>query len=186
MRKVCLFMTLLVVLSGLNVSKAQTFTVYEEPVVEVEEGVMPLSTGSISDQYGVGTQNTAIMQGIVSKLSYGQHYVYWRQGQYEYRIAYGEGLALSGSTFTADSVKLITYTTNTGYNNQAMLTSLDDSNFRLNAGNYLVWSDLGDYPQLETGKGVRDYAHAAAFGVAVLMLYSLFRAFVRGIWGRVG
>lgn len=152
--------------------------------IDSDSGIMPLSAGSISGGYGVGTANTAIFGGLISKLPYGVHYVYWREGQYTYRLAYGRELSLSGSRFSGSSVRLVTYNTYSGSSSQAIWSSVEDSNFSLSAGKYLVWSDLGDYPQLETGKGVRDYAHAAAFGVAVLLLFALLRGFRSSIWGR--
>lgn len=152
--------------------------------VDGDSDIMPLSASSIFGGYGVGTANSSIFGGLISKLPYGVHYVYWREGQYSYRLAYGRELSLSGSRFSGSSVRLVTYNTHSGSGSQATWSSVEDSNFSLSAGPYLVWSDLGDYPQLETGKGVRDYAHAAAFGLAVLLLFGLFRGFRSSIWGR--
>lgn len=168
---------------------AAYYTTYEEKagegVYDISEDVMLLSAGSISGNYGVGTSNVAIFEGVVSKLPYGVHYVYWRDGQYAYHLAYGRELTLTGNRFSAPQVQMVTYSTYYGGGGQASFTSSTDNNFSLNAGNYLVWSDLGDYPQLETGKGMRDYAKAACVGLAVFGLYHLFRSFSRSIRGRL-
>ena len=127
----------------------------------------------IDSEYGVGTSNTAIFAGVVSKLDYGQHYVYWREGQYLYCLAYSTSLSLAGSRFTADSVQVVQYRSYSGYQSQATFSTYTDSNFSLDAGNYLVWSDLGDYPELYE-RGAQDYAQLACVILASFGLYYLF------------
>jgi hypothetical protein len=153
-----------------------------EPEVYIEvEGVMDgepvsviLSAANISPSYGVGTSNISIFGPIASKLPYGVHYVYWREGQYEYCLAYSADLVLTGSRFRAASATVVTYTTSTGsYQSQATFTTASDTNFSLDAGNYLVWSDLGDYPTLYE-RGGEDYAKTACIILASFGLYYLF------------
>lgn len=197
-------MPLMVALLATSFAGAVEYTTFEEKVmtgvvVPIEEGIdyddvggvlgdggiMPLSSHSITSNYGVGTTNTALFTGLVSKFDYGVHYVYWRDGQYSYRLAYSRDLVFEGSRFTAPSVQIVTYYTYTGSGQQATWSTAADSNFSLSTGNYLVWSDLGDYPQLETGKGERDYVHAACIGVAFFVLFSLFRSMWHSIRGRL-
>lgn len=140
------------------------------PAEDGEEGIVTYAGHSISGQYGVGTSQISIFEGLVSKLPYGVHYVYWRDGQYNYRLAYGEELELTGTMFRADAVSLVTYNSYSSSGTQATYTSSSESNFSLSAGSYMVWSDLGHYPDLYTGRGARDYAHAACFGVAVIVI----------------
>lgn len=121
-------------------------------------GIAPLA--SITSSYGVGTSNINIFGPIASKLPYGVSYVYWRDGQYTYRLAYSNGLELAGRRFTADEVTVITYQTNLGSNTQPSFTTTTEQNFSLSAGNYLVWSDLGNYPTLYE-RGGEDYAKTA-------------------------
>lgn len=137
----------------------------------VLDGIEPYA--SIATDYGVGTSNIQIFAPVASKLPYGTNYVYWRAGQYQYCLAYSADMELSGSTFTAPEVTIITYTTSTGYNSQATFTADTDSNFTLNAGNYLVWSDLGDYPILYE-RGEVDYAKTACIILCSFGLYYLF------------
>lgn len=138
---------------------------------EVLDGIEPYA--SIAEDYGVGTSNTAIFGPVASKLPYGTNYVYWRNSQYQYCFAYSADLQLSGTTFSAPDAVVVTYTTSTGYNSQATFTTASESNFILNAGNYLVWSDLGDYPILYE-RGEVDYAKTACIILCSFGLYYLF------------
>lgn len=137
------------------------------------------SYGSISDSYGVGTSNVSIFAGVARKLPFGVNYVYWREGQYEYCFAYGADLGLSGTTFSADNVDIITYITNSGYNRQATFTHSVESGFSLSAGNYLVWSNLGHYPTLEDGRDI--IAETTLF---VLVGFGVFYFVSRIVWRR--
>ena len=103
----------------------------------------------INGDYGVGSSNTAIFSGVVSGLPLGVNYVYWRGGRYEYCLAYGPDLALSGTTFSGSDVSVVTYNTYAPDGQQATFTSRVEPDFTLNANSWLVWSNLGDYPRLE-------------------------------------
>ncbi len=104
---------------------------------------------AINGDYGVGTSNTAIFSGVVSGLPLGVNYVYWREGRYDYCLAYGPDLALSGTTFRGSDVSVITYDTYAPDGSQSTFTSRVESNFTLDANSWLVWSNLGNYPRLE-------------------------------------
>lgn len=104
---------------------------------------------AINSDYGVGTTNTAIFSGVVSGLPLGVNYVYWRDGRYDYCLAYGLDLALSGTTFGGSDVSVITYNTYAPDGQQATFTSRVEPNFTLNTNTWLVWSNLGNYPRLE-------------------------------------
>lgn len=136
---------------------------------------------SIDSGYGVGTSNTAIFAGLARKLPYGVNYVYWREGQYTYVFAYGRDLELSGTTFRADSVDTVTYTTNTGYNGQATYVYGSEFDFSLSANRYLVWSNLGHYPTLEDGRDT-----VAQTTLFVVVGYGVFYLLSRIIWRRFG
>lgn len=183
-------LTMLPFLSG--VASAEEYLPYDGPEEVIEDvsdgvgdgGIMPLSSHSISGNYGVGSTNTAIMAGVTSKLPYGEHYVYWRSGQYSYMLAHSRDLVYENGRFSAPSARLVTYYTYTGSSSQPTWSQSTDSNFSLSPGNYLVWSDLADYPQLETGKGVRDYVQAAVFALAVFFVLGRLSALWRSIRGR--
>ena len=184
-------MTLLVALSGFNVAWAvESEPVVETPVVEPTEpsqeviieveGIrdgepvtVVLSAANISPSYGVGTSNISIFGPIASKLDYGVHYVYWRESQYEYCFAYSDSLMLNGTRFSASSATVVSYNTSSSYQTQASFTVSTDTNFSLDAGDYLVWSDLGNYPVLYE-RGVEDYGKTACIILASFGLYFLF------------
>lgn len=184
-------MTLLVALSGFNVAWAvESEPVVETPVVEPTEpsqeviieveGIrdgepvtVVLSAANISPSYGVGTSNISIFGPIASKLDYGVHYVYWRESQYEYCFAYSDSLMLNGTRFSASSATVVSYNTSSSYQTQASFTVSTDTNFSLDAGDYLVWSDLGNYPVLYE-RGVEDYGKTACIILASFGLYYLF------------
>lgn len=137
-----------------------------------EPAIVPLA--DIDSGYGVGTSNVSIFERIAQKLPYGTHYVYFRQSQYEYVLAYSPDLILQGTAFSAPSVTLLTYSTASGYTSQASFVESTDTSFWLEAGEYLVYSDLGNYPTLYE-RGGEDYAKTAciilcSFGLFYLML----------------
>lgn len=143
-----------------------------------EDAVMATS---IAPDYGVGTSNTAIFAGLARKLPYGVNYVYWREGRNTYVFAYGRDLELVGSTFRADSVDIVTYDTNSGYDRQASYVYSSQSNFSLSAHDYLVWSNLGHYPTLEDGRDT-----VAETTLFVLVGYGIYYLLSRIIWRRFG
>lgn len=107
----------------------------------------------VNDGYGIGTSYVGIFAGIARKLPPNVNYVYWREGRYDYRFAYGRDIVLNGSVFTSASpVVVVSYVTNDSYSEQPIFSVGSDNAFRLNASNYLVYSNLGDYPCLEDGR----------------------------------
>lgn len=163
-------------LTSSSIAGAADFSVWEGEGVDEdpESGIELFSSHSITSNYGVGTTNINLFGPLAAKLPYGTHYVYWRDGQYTYRLAYSPEISLSGNRFSSSSVTLVTYQTSTTSGSQATWTTSTDTNFSLNAGSYLVWSDLGDYPQL-VDRSVRDYVHAAVIGLVVLFVFDLLR-----------
>lgn len=108
---------------------------------------------AVTDAYGVGTSYVSIFSGIARKLPPYVNYVYWREGKYDYRLAYGRDIVLNGSVFSAASpVVVVSYVTNSNYSEQPVFSVGSDGSFRLNASNYLVYSNLGDYPCLDDGR----------------------------------
>lgn len=169
-------MTLLILPLCISVASAQAPDFNEAPL-EAEEGpslgeASLYGNHSVSGDWAVGTSNTALFGGMVQKLPLNVHYVYWRDGQYVYKLAYSQDLAYNGSRFVADSVEVVTYTTNNGYGSQATLSHGSESNFALSPGNYVVWSDLAHYPEL-TPRGEREYMAAAVFGLCAMAVYHL-------------
>lgn len=128
---------------------------------------------NISSSYGVGTSNISIFGPIASKLSYGVHYVYYREGQYNYCLAYSSDLVYEDGVFSSETATVVTYNTYSGSSGQASFSVSTERNFTLSPGNYLVWSDLGDYPTLYE-RGGEDYAKTACIILASFGIYYLF------------
>lgn len=120
--------------------------VYEFNVYDPESAAVALA--AISDNYGVGTSHVSIFGGMVGKLPLDHHYVYYRDGQYDYVLAHSDSLVYDGGRFLAENATLVTYTTTSGYQSQPTFTVSEDTDFQLDPANYLVWSDLGEYPDL--------------------------------------
>lgn len=137
--------------------------------------------GAASAAYSVGTSNNAYFAGLVRKLPYGVNYVYWREGRYVYRLAYGRNLALSGTNFSADSCDIITYNTNSNTDEIPTWVHSTERNFALSAGSVLVWSNLGHYPALDDGGNI--YAQAT---LVLLVIFGLFYLVSRIMWRRFG
>lgn len=144
--------------------------------LDAEDAAVALA--AIDSQYGVGTSNINIFGPVASKLAYGTHYVYWREGQYQYKFAYSPDLVYEGGEFAAETATVITYTTSTGYQSQATYVVGTETNFSLDPGNYLVWSDLGDYPALYE-RGEADHAQLTNVMLASFGIFVLFERLVR-------
>lgn len=155
---------------------AETWEEINDAIVLAD--VEPLA--DISPGYGVGTSNLSIFQAVAKKLPYGVHYVYYRESQYEYCLAYSRDLVLSGSRFTAPTATVVTYRTYTGGSSQPTYSVAEQSGFSLSAGNYLVWSDLGDYPTLYE-RGPEDYAKLTCVMLAAMQLFYLWRSMYSSI-----
>lgn len=146
----------------------------EDQVMFLENEVELLSSYDAAGDYNLGTTNVAIFEGLVAKVPFGDNYVYWRDGQYSYKFAYGD-LSLEGTTFSGNgNITVISYDTNgSSYNSYYTYDVSSDSNFRLSASNKLVYSDLGCYPGLGE-KEVIEYGAITAFTAFGAVLFALF------------
>ncbi len=142
--------------------------------------VLPIGAGAaeISDQYSLGTSNTAIFSGVAEKLPFGTHYVYWREDQYTYALAYSDTLEVDGSTFTGEDVTIVRYETPSGYQTAATFWESTVSSFDLDTMNLLVYSDLGSYPDL-IKRGEVTYEALACFMLGSFAVWYLFGRLVR-------
>lgn len=132
---------------------------------------------SVTDGYGVGTSYVSIFSGIARKLPPHVNYVYWREGRYDYCLAYGRDIVLNGSVFSAASpVVTVSYITD-GYNSEQPVFRVgSDSSFRLNASNHLVYSNLGDYPCLDDGRdsNAQIVALSCVLGLGLFLVLRIF------------
>lgn len=159
-------------LEDVEETEVEIFT--QEPDLEYIPEVSPLA--AISSSYGVGTSYLQIFSGVARKLPLDVNYVYWREGQYAYCLAYGRGLELDGTRFAADVVDVVTYNVSGGYQEQASYTVETERSFALSASDYLVYSNLGQYPALEDGRDTVGQTIALSCVVA-LGLFLVLRIF---------
>lgn len=86
---------------------------------------------------------------VVAKL--GQpfdDYLFYRSGSYTYVLCMGD-LTLSGSTFSGSGCDVVTFSRSPSLDGYGVEFSTED--VEVNAGGYIVCSNLGNYPQLDVG-----------------------------------
>lgn len=124
----------------------------------------------------IGSTQLIIFRDIVSQLPINDNYVAVRTGQYEYKLFAG-AIKVEGSDFTADTnetIKVYTIDTNSSsYNSTYVYTVNTEQDFNLSASNYLVYSNIGDFPSLEE-RGVI-YAFTSVIILCVIGLCMLIR-----------
>lgn len=161
----------------------------ENKVTGLEQDVDTLSlevaalSAAVSD-YNLGTTNLTIFEGIVEKVPFGHHYVYWRDSEYRYCLAVGP-LTVSGSTFSSsEPVTVYTYERHYSSGDSYYTWSVrTDDTFSLSCGSRLVYSDIGNYPSI-AGKEVRKYDAVTAYCAVGVVLFALFDRLRRSCFGR--
>ena len=126
--------------------------------------------GTVSSTY------TTYFRDILASASPFDDYIYWRSGQYEYSLVVGD-LSYSGGRFTSsDSCTHYKFTTSSGYNSTFSYSTTSINDFSLSVGNALVYSNLGNYPNL-TDRG--DFYALASL---LLLLVALCMYLVRSVF----
>lgn len=132
---------------------------------------VPYNDGNIGSSY------LQIFRDIVSDLPIGDSYVACRSGEYTYKLFAGDLKYQSGQFLGNDKssiVKVYTIDTNkSSYNSRYVYTVTTEQNFSLDSSNYLVYSNLGDYPSLEERSTT--YAFITLFVVIIIGLCMLIR-----------
>lgn len=126
----------------------------------------------IVQQYGLGTTNLEIFDRIAAKLPLGVDYVFFRDNQYTYSLVYGD-LSYSGSRFTGSNCTRVDYYSYSGGGTQPTFTSSNIGSFNLNVGDWLVYSNLGNYPMLGGAEGALRYKILDYAVVGVLSFFLL-------------
>ena len=161
----------------------------ENKVTGLEQDVQSLTTevavlSAVVSDYNLGTSNLTIFEGVVEKVPFGQHYVYWRDSEYRYCLAVGP-LTVSGTTFSsAEPVTVYTYERiYFGGDSHYEWSVSTDNAFTLSCGNRLVYSDIGNYPSI-AGKEVSRYDAVTAYCAVGVVLFALFDRLRRSCFGR--
>lgn len=161
----------------------------ESKVTGLEQDVANLSTevaalSAVVSDYNLGTSNLTIFEGVVEKVPFGHHYVYWRDSEYRYCLAVGP-LTVSGATFSSsEPVTVYTYERiYSGGDSHYEWSVSTDNVFSLACGSRLVYSDIGHYPAI-TGKEVSRYDAVTAYCAVGVVLFALFDRLRRSCFGR--
>lgn len=150
----------------------------------IENIAAAVSEYTAADGYNLGTTHVSIFAGVAEKVPFNQHYVFWRDSQYSYKFAYGP-ISVDGAEFlSSGDVIVIDYSSNqSNYNSTYKYTTYVDRDFYLDAGDYLVYSDLGNYPDLYDRKGAKFNAFVT-YAVAGIVIWSLFGNLRKAAFGR--
>lgn len=108
------------------------------------------------------------MSDVLPKLG-DVNYVMFRSGQYTYRMVYSDDMVCESGYFSADDSLYISYNTR-----DYSWSYGTEGSFSLDAGNYLVYSDLGNYPVLASDA---PYLYLLALIGCVWLLFSILKVF---------
>lgn len=160
----------------------------ESKVTGLEQDVQTLTSevaalSAVVSNYNLGTSNLTIFEGVVEKVPFGHHYVYWRDSEYRYCLAVG-ALTVSGTTFSSsEPVTVYTYERHYSSGDSYYTWSVSTDNvFSLSCGSRLVYSDIGDYPSI-AGKEVSRYDAVTAYCAVGVVLFALFDRLRRSCFG---
>lgn len=161
----------------------------ESKVIGLEQDVEKLSMevaalSAVVSDYNLGTTNLTIFEGVVEKVPFGHHYVYWRDSEYRYCLAVGT-LTVSGTTFSSsEPVTVYTYERHYSSGDSYYTWSVStDASFTLSCGSRLVYSDIGHYPAI-SGREVNKYAAVTAYCAFGVVLFALFDRLRRACFSR--
>lgn len=126
--------------------------------------------GNLSNTY------TTIFADIVGKIGYDDEYVFYRSGQNEYTMVAGD-ITWDGSSFAADEALSYVLYWDSGYNSSYAYYVSPVSNWELMPLSALVYSSLGDYPDLI------DRSETYSFATLVLVFVCICLYLIRSIFG---
>lgn len=142
---------------------------------------MPLqaqaSTYSPYTDGNIGSTQLQYFRDIVFNLGINDSYVAARTDRYKYQLFVGDLKYLNGQFVGSQQGSVITvYTINTDTNSFGTYTYsvTTDNNFIFNASNYLVYSNLGDYPSLEERSLIYEFSSLVI--LAVIAICALLRS----------
>lgn len=109
------------------------------------------STHAIYDSGTLSTTYVTYFRDIVSGIGFNENYVAFRSDQYTYILVVGVLEYNNGIiTLVGESAKEYKYyaETTSGYNSQYRYSVGTLNDFSVDTSNYIIYSDVGDYPQL--------------------------------------
>lgn len=151
--------------------------VLEDPLpvylVDAPEEETEIEAYSISGSPYPGTISSTYLdyfEGIADKLSYREHYVAFRSSQYEYLMAWGEGLSYDGYQFKGSALSYCRIYTGSGSSNMSVTFGSDT--VYLTPGTGFVYSDLDRFASLTEG-GTRLEFTTLLFAVGFAVVYGV-------------
>lgn len=119
--------------------------------------------GNISSTY------TSIFRDLLSKKGINEDYLCFRSGQYEYVMLIGD-LTYEDGSFSGDKGTEYKITTNTGYNSSYEYEVTSVRSIRLDPGSALLYSNLGDYPELLDADDYYMFAQLLLIWISIIMM----------------
>lgn len=113
-------------------------------------------------------------QGLADRISWGSHYVAWRDNSNYYSdsyFAYGD-LSESNGHFSGDVRVLRYYRPSSG--SDYVLSWSNDGSFELDASNGFAYSDLGEFPALNGGEtNEKAFVWLVGLGIVLQLVFSI-------------
>lgn len=160
------------VVQTVEVLPDEPIAVYLVDGVSLDDGI---ETYAVSGSPYPGTLNSTYLdyfRGIVEKISFMEHYVAWRSGQYEYYLVWGDDLELNGDEFSGDALNYCRIYQSSGTYSGNYYVEFGTDTFYLTTGTGFVYSDLGDYAALTEG-GTHLEALTLLFAVGFAVVYGV-------------
>lgn len=107
------------------------------------------ATHQVYENGSLSTTYITYFKDILSGVEFNANYVAFRSGQYSYTMVVGD-IEYENGVFllVGDGKEYEFSTTSSGYNSQYNYYVNDITEFSVNAGNSIIYSDVGNYPQL--------------------------------------
>lgn len=144
--------------------------VYLVDAPEEEEGMVPFSISGSPYPGTISTSYLDYFEGIADKLSFTEHYVAFRASQYEYLMAWGEGLQYDGYQFKGSALSYCRIYTGSGSSN--MKVTFGSDTVYLTPGTGLVYSDLDHFASLTEGGTHLEFS-AVLFVLGFTVVYNV-------------
>lgn len=106
------------------------------------------ATHSVYSEGNISTTYVQYFKDILSDCKITDNYVAFREGQYSYTMVVGDLEYSSGTITLQDSGKIYTFTQSGNYNSSYRYKSEPITNFSVTPGENIIYSDVGDYPEL--------------------------------------
>lgn len=138
-------------------------------------GTVQASTHTVYDNGTLSTTYITYFKDILSGAKFNDNYIAFRSEQNEYTMVVGKLEYTNNTIKSTDECKHYRFyqVTTSGYNSTYYydVTSIDE--FSLDTGNYILYSDVGDYPQL-IERGAK-YEMLSAVLLIIIMLSVVIR-----------